>query len=254
MAPTVHGSLGMRIAIIVSTVGFHWEELFGAYDELERSGVSLDVFTVDGSLPRPDPMSLKHTGPLTLFGLGISERIDPSTPRGQEVQRALEARRHIVELEPSAYDAAYLPGGHGCLFDVNRNPDLHEKLLELYRGGKILSAVCHATSTFAFVEAAGRSIAAGHTLTGFPQALDDLLIPAHAVDPSFLPLPFSNEEALREAGVRLPTLDALRGALNPRHMCVSLPFVTGVGPKSARPVARAVLSALRERANDRAAA
>jgi putative intracellular protease/amidase len=244
----------MRIATVVSTVGYHWEELFGAYDEFERAGAEIDVFTVDGSPPKPDPMSLRHTGPLTLIGLGVPSRIDPSTPRGRELLQALTARRAVEELNTELYDALYLPGGHGCLFDVNRNEVLHDKLIELYRGGKILSAVCHATSTFAFTRIAGRSIAAGKQLTGFPHAMDEFLIRAHAVDPSFLPLPFSNEHVLRQEGIDVPMLDPLRGSLNPRHMCVSLPFVTGVGPKSARPVAREVLSVLRARTATRFAA
>jgi putative intracellular protease/amidase len=128
---------------------------------------------------------------------------------------------------------------------VNRDETLHEKIAELYRTGKMLSAVCHATSTFALVKMNGRSIAIGKTLTGFPQVLDDVLIPTRGVHPEFLPLPFSNERTLRENGVRVPTFDPLRASLNPRHMCVSLPFITGVGPKSARPVARALVSVLR---------
>lgn len=244
----------MKIATVVSTVGYHWEELFGAYDELEKAGAAIDVFTVDGAPPRPDPMSLRHTGPLTLVGIGVSKSIDPSTPRGQEVERALAACRPVSDLEPSAYDALYLPGGHGCLFDVNLNATLHDKIRELYLADRLLAGVCHATSTFALVKNNGRSIAAGKQLTGFPQALDDLLIQAHGVDEQFLPLLFSNEEVLRQEGVDVPQLDALRGALNPMHTCVSLPFITGVGPKSARPVARAIIATLRERSAGRVAA
>jgi putative intracellular protease/amidase len=130
---------------------------------------------------------------------------------------------------------------------VNRNEILHDKIIALYRGGKLLSAVCHATSTFAFARIGGRSIAFGKKLTGFPHAMDEVLIRAHGVDKAFLPLPFSNEHVLRQEGIDVPAFDPLRGSLNPRHMCVSLPFVTGVGPKSARPVAREVIASLRAR-------
>ena len=242
----------MRIAAVLSTVGYHWEEVCAAYEEFEQAGASIDVFTVDGSPPRPDPMSLKHTGPLTAIGLGCPPHIDPQTARGAHVHSALESCVSVTALEPSRYDAIYLPGGHGCLFDVNRHPVLHDKIRELYLSGKILSGVCHATSTFAFVEVDGRSIAAGKALTGFPEGLDDFLIRLGAVDPAFLPLPFSNEQALRDAGVGVPVLDPIRGSLNPLHMCESLPFITGVGPKSARSVARAVAGAIR--AGERAAA
>ncbi|MDB4968619.1 MAG: ThiJ/PfpI domain protein [Myxococcales bacterium] len=244
----------VKIPIVVSTVGYHWEELYGAYDEFKKAGFEIDLFTVDGTPPRADPMSLRRTGPLSLFGLGMAGSIAPSTPRGREIEAALATVRPVAELEPADYEAIYLPGGHGCLFDVNRNEGLHAKIAELYETNRILSAVCHATSTFALVRVDGHSIAAGKQLTGFPQLLDDVLIPAGAVDKSFLPLPLSNERVLRQEGVDLPALDPLRGAMNPRHMCVSLPFITGVGPKSARPVARAVIGELRARSQRAAAA
>jgi putative intracellular protease/amidase len=243
-----------KIAIVASTVGYHWEELFAAYDELERAGHQLDLFTVTGALPEVDPMSVKATGPLSLFGLGLPAHISPLTPRGQELLAAYQSVRPVSDLDPAAYDALYLPGGHGCLFDVNGNAELHGKIRELYRQGKLLSGVCHATSTFALVRDEGRSIAQGKQLTGFPQRLDDLLISVGAVDKRFLPLPLSNERTLREAGVDLLPWDPLRGSLNPRHHCISLPFITGVGPKSARPVARALHRELERRAPSKSSA
>lgn len=236
-----------KIPIIVSTVGYHWEELFGAYDEFAEAGFTIDLFTVDGTPARVDPKSLRHTGPLSLMGLGIARNIDPDTARGREIERELKRVRPVAELDPGEYGAIYLPGGHGCLFDVNRNPTVHEKVAALYSAGAVLSAVCHATSTLALVQIDGRSIAAGKQLTGFPQLLDDVLIPSGQVDAAFLPLPISNEEILRREGVAMAPLDALRATMNPRHMCISLPFITGVGPKAARPVARAVVAQLRAR-------
>jgi putative intracellular protease/amidase len=231
-----------RVAFVVSTVGYHWEEVFAAYWAFKDASWEVDLFTVNGNPPRPDPLSLKPTGPASLFGLGISARITPETPRGVALVSALDRARPLSELDTDRIDTLYLPGGHGCLFDVNRDAGLHDVIRRLYLRGAVLGGVCHATSTFAFVEVDGRSIVRGHAMTGFPDALDRTLIPVGLVRPEFLPLPLVNDRALREAGAKLSHLAAAEAYANPRTMRRSLPFITGVGPKAAAKVARALIT------------
>jgi putative intracellular protease/amidase len=229
------------VAMILSTRGYHWEEAFGAYDEFRAAGWTVELFTVDGSPPKADPSSLKRTGPLSLFGLGVSKANSPESPRGRELMTAIEGVRPLSDLDPKAVDALYLPGGHGCLFDVNRNEALHDVIGELYRDGKPLSGVCHATSTYAFVEADGAPIVAGKRFTGFPEFVDTIMTSTGLVQKDFLPIPFSNDRALADAGADLSWRHKLLAALNPRYTRVDPPFVTGMGPKAARRVAREII-------------
>ena len=69
--------------MILSTRGFHWEEALGAFDEFRGAGWNVVLFTVDGSPPKVDPSSLKRTGPLSWFGLGVSKANSPESPRGR---------------------------------------------------------------------------------------------------------------------------------------------------------------------------
>jgi putative intracellular protease/amidase len=234
-----------RIAIVVSTVGFHWEELFDAYWVFRDAGQTIELYTVNGREPRADPMSLKPTGPGSLFGLGMPASIAPETPRGQILNEELAKVQPLSALNPLQLDALYLPGGHGCLFDVNRDPTLHSIIAQLYEAGVILSAVCHATSTFALTTINGSSIAKGYALTGFPHALDRTLIALGLVRSEFLPLPLINDDELQRGGADHSAFDETMATLNPRHMRVALPFITGMGPKSAAPVAEAVLEQLK---------
>jgi len=229
------------VAIVLSTVGYHWEEAFGAFDEFRKAGWKVMLFTVDGSPPTPDPASLKRTGPLSWFGFGVSRANSPESQRGGELTAALEAVLPLSEMLPDEVDALYLPGGHGCLFDVNRNQDLHSVIDEMYRGGKPLSGVCHATSTFAFVEEDGVSVVAGKAFTGFPEFVDTIMSSTGLVQKQFLPIPFSNDRALQRAGADLKMHHKLSAALNPRYTRVDRPFVTGMGPKAARNVARVII-------------
>ncbi len=237
-----------RIAIVVSSVGYHWEELFAAHEVFAQAGASIDLYTVDGAQPKPDPLSIKKSI-LAPLGVGVAPQIAPDTARGTLLRNRLLEVMPLSKLDTASVDALYLPGGHGCLFDVNRNSALHGKIAELYAQGSLLSGVCHATSTFALVQVDGVSIVKGHALTGFPDPLDQTLIRVGLVHPSFLPLPLVNDQVLREAQAELSKGDVLRAMLNPRFMRISLPFITGVGPKAAAPVARAVMAALEDRAS-----
>ena len=235
-----------RLAIVVSTVGYHWEELFDAARAFEREAIPVDYFTVDGSAPKPDPRSIRHS-PLAAVGIGVSSRNAPDSAFGVALRRQLLEVAPVSELQPTRYDALYLPGGHGCLFDVNTNATLHEQISKLHARGAVLSAVCHATSTFAYVRRDGRSIVEGHALTGFPDPLDQSLIKLGLVEDTFLPLPLVNDDVLRAHGAKLGPLDVLAGMFNPKTTRVDLPFITGVGPKAAGPVARAVCEVLAQR-------
>jgi putative intracellular protease/amidase len=233
-----------RIAIVVSTVGYHWQELFDAYEVFERAGEDISLYTVDGSPPRPDPLSIKRTGPAALLGIGVPARIAPHTARGAALRERLLEVAPVASLDPARCDALYLPGGHGCLFDVNQSPVLHRKIADLYARKALLSAVCHATSTFALTTIGGRSIVTGHELTGFPHPLDQTLIRLGLVHEDFLPLPLINDDVLRAGGASVSKLDVLAATLDPRTVRVSLPFITGVGPKAAARTARLVLSTM----------
>ncbi len=88
--------------MILSTVGYHWEEAFGAYDEFRNAGWDVALFTVDGSPPKVDPTSLKRTGPLSWFGLGVSKANSPESPRGRELVAAIEGVRPLADLDPES--------------------------------------------------------------------------------------------------------------------------------------------------------
>jgi hypothetical protein len=77
--------------------------------------------------------------------------------------------------------------------------------------------------------------------------MDRALIPLHLVRREFLPLPLVNDAELRRAGARLSLVDEALAVANPRYLRKSLPFITGVGPKAAAGVARAVVRELERR-------
>jgi putative intracellular protease/amidase len=187
---------------------------------------------------------LAKTGPLAAFGIGTPGCISPESEIGKEVLAKLVKVRPVSQMNTSEYAAIYVPGGHGCLQDINTNADLHKKISEFHAAGKILGGVCHATSTFAMVKQNGVSITSGKRLTGFPDFLDTGLIRVGLVPKQFLPLPLSNDQVLQQNGAKLSAVNQLIAVLWPKYFRVDLPFVTGTGPKAAGRVAKIMVKEL----------
>ncbi|MBD3379538.1 MAG: hypothetical protein GF408_03640 [Candidatus Omnitrophica bacterium] len=222
----------MNIAVILSEKGFHWEEYAAAYLEFARLGADVEIFTPAGGFPSPDPYSVRKTGVFSRLGFGVPGEIALDAPAGKRAAKTLEMKRPVAGMDPHRFDVLYLAGGHGCLFDLNVNRDLHEKIRKMHAKGSVLSGVCHATSTFALAGVAG-----GKKLTGFPEGLDKLLLFLGLVHEDLLPIPFSNEKTLEEHGAVMTSEDKVKGFFYPGYALAERPFVTGVGPKAARRVA-----------------
>lgn len=229
------------VLFVVSTVGFHWEEVFDPYLVYKNAGWEVIFSTVNGKSPVPDPKSLEKHEFLSAYGLGLNDSFAPTTAAGQELLLALQKNRALSLVDPSMIDVLYIPGGHGCLFDVNIDPEFHKMILYLYENGKILSAVCHGTSTFSFVKKDGKSIAKGKRMTGFPDKLDSILISLGWVDKSFLPLPFKNQEAMENAEMKVHS-GLFLSTVSPAYIEIDHPFYSGIGPKAAENVARKILA------------
>lgn len=59
------------------------------------------------------------------------------------VMELLENSKPISEVDFLAYDAIFLPGGHGTCVDLPTNETLLKGLAAAYSAGKVISAVCH---------------------------------------------------------------------------------------------------------------
>ncbi|MBA3661688.1 MAG: DJ-1/PfpI family protein [Gammaproteobacteria bacterium] len=229
------------VAIIVSTFGYHWEEVLTPYLVFEANGWQALFFTLDGKQPTADPNSVVIRPLLCHVGLGTKPEFAPSSEIGLKFLQALQNNMQAVdEISIKDIDALYVAGGHGALFDINVALSVHKKIKEAFEAGKIISAVCHGVSALAFVQESNQAIVKGKKITCFPDLEDDLLIPLGLVDKKFLPLPYRNEQKLREAGALMDVSQRLLSLLNPSYYVVDFPFVTGVGPKAAQDVAEAV--------------
>jgi putative intracellular protease/amidase len=146
----------------------------------------------------------------------------------------LESSIALSDIDPSAYDAAYLAGGHGTMFDFRESADLKAVLAAIYGAGRPLSGVCHGVSGLVDVlDANGKYVVEGRRVTGFSNA-EDTLAGVKKL------MPYLLEDALKERGARY------KKNLVPftERVEVDGALITGQNPQSAKAVGEALVAAL----------
>jgi putative intracellular protease/amidase len=54
----------------------------------------------------------------------------------------------LAKVDASGYDALVIPGGHGPVEDLYKDPDMGRLLIEADRDSKLIAAVCHGPAAF----------------------------------------------------------------------------------------------------------
>lgn len=119
---------------------------------------------------------------------------DEQAAEWQPAIAALENTPAFTTLDDSAFDAVYLPGGHGTVFDMPYNKALHDLLFRFEDTGRVIGAVCHAPAVFAGMRRPdGRPFIEGRKVAAFTNSEERA---AGAVDK----VPFLLETRLKELG------------------------------------------------------
>ncbi|NOT90536.1 MAG: type 1 glutamine amidotransferase domain-containing protein [Ferruginibacter sp.] len=146
----------------------------------------------------------------------------------------------ISKIYAQDYEAIYLAGGHGAMFDFRQSESLQSKLTEFHSANKILSGVCHGVAGFIDTkDKSGNHIVKNKKVTGFSNFEDKL---AEAIEH----LPFLLETDLKQAGA------IYRKSLIPFMARVETEynFITGQNPASAKGVGKAVVKMLHSKGNN----
>jgi putative intracellular protease/amidase len=227
---------GKKVLIVVTShaqlgqggppTGLWLEELAVPYRVFTGAGAQVTIASPRGGRPPIDPKSEGASDPEV-----VAFREDPAA------QRALAATLPLRDVRVSEYDAVFVAGGHGVMWDLAVSEEAARSLSEAWRGGKVVAAVCHGPAALAGVTTAdGTPAVAGRRVTGFSDA-EERAVGLDKV------VPFLLEVRLRELGGRYESgplwqpLAVRDGAL-----------VTGQNPASSRATALATLAALDERA------
>ncbi len=226
---TVGGTvMSKRILMVVTTAdtmneghktGLWLSEFGEAYIEFEKLGYQITVASPLGGKAPVDDRSLEG---------------------GETPQEILDTAKYLedtVKLEKivgaSTFDAIFMPGGHGTMFDLPENDKLQHLIREFYESNKIVASVCHGPAGLVGVTLSdGTPLVSGKTITAFTDdeeretTLDQFM-------------PFLLETRLRELGANFVTEDNWSD-----HIQVDGNLITGQNPQSTTSVAKEVVKKL----------
>jgi putative intracellular protease/amidase len=114
-----------------------WAQEFVDLDEaFVTAGFRVDLASPGGVAPTMDRRSLD---PATV-GERVAERMRTYLAHNAE---RIEHPLVLADIDTGSYDAIVVPGGHGPVEDLYKDPDMGRVLLEADRTSKVIAAVCH---------------------------------------------------------------------------------------------------------------
>jgi len=217
MIVTSHARLGAT----ETKTGFWLEELATPYLALTQAGVEVEIASPAGGQPPADPKSEQDPTPEVKAFLD-----DPAA-----VQK-LSSSLRLAELS-GPYDAYFVVGGHGVMWDLPENAALQSMLAHAYETGRVVAAVCHGPAALVNVRlSSGSYLVAGKRVAAFSNA-EETAVGLDKV------VPFALESRLIERGAKYESAPMWSSfAIREGKL------ITGQNPASSLAVAQATLAAL----------
>jgi putative intracellular protease/amidase len=225
----------MKVLIVVTSVakycnhniptGLWLSELTHLYAACVKNNISPVIVSTKGGNTPLDPESLK---PLML------DKLTKKYYHDSEFMKLLNTTASLESIKVNDFDAIYLTGGHGTMYDFVGNPTLNQIVASLYENGKIVSAVCHGVCGLIDVKLEnGDFLVKNKTLTGYSWFEEILAFRKNQV-------PFNLEKTLKERGANykkaiIPLTSNIEQDKN---------LITGQNPFSSKAIAKRIVEAL----------
>lgn len=209
--------------------GFWLEEFASPYYVFVDAGAEVTVASIKGGEPPMDPKS-----DLPDFQTDSTKRFMVDA----EVKEKLKNTLPITSVNATDYDAIFLPGGHGTMWDFPTNETL-TKLIESFNAqSKLIAAVCHAPAALVAVKSSsGEPLVKGKTVTGFTDSEETTMKLEEIV-------PFMLETQLRELGANFKGIKDFEP-----HVEQEDNLITGQNPASSEPAAKLIVKALSQQSS-----
>ena len=195
--------------------GLWLEEFLAPYRQFKSQGYDITIASPKGGMAPLDKSSYDTTQELV--------------PEVALLQNTLP----LSSLNPDEYDAIFLTGGHGTMFDFPTSPDLKIALKAFANKEKPIAAVCHGVAGLVGIQMEnGKPLVYGRTLTSFTNE-EEYIVKLENI------VPFMLETRLKEQGA------IFQGAASfTEHVIVDKNLVTGQNPMSSKKTAFAVIALL----------
>ena len=205
--------------------GLWLEELAAPYYEFVDAGRSITVASIKGGVIPIAPESKKPIGE-------NSQSVDRFL-QDKSALAAINNTQAIDNINPDTYDAVFLPGGHGTMWDLPNSKPLADVVSQAYAHNKVVAAVCHGVAgLIGAIKPDGRPLVNGLQVNSFTNAEEEAVGLSNTV-------PFMLETKLRELGADFQSANNFQP-----FAIASSNIITGQNPASSLLVANKVLEAL----------
>jgi putative intracellular protease/amidase len=212
MVVTSHAELGEG-----HKTGLWLSEFAEPYAIFKEKGYQITVASIKGGQAPIDPRSLT----------------EENRAKWGDAIRELEATLPLREVSAEGFDALFLPGGHGTMFDFPDDAVLQTRVREFAESDRVVAAVCHGPSGLVHVKlSSGEYLVKGKRVTAFTNDEE------RAVQLDRL-MPFLLEDRLQENGAQFVAAPKWSD-----HVQVDGKLVTGQNPQSGESAARKVIELL----------
>jgi FimV-like protein len=202
--------------------GYEFDEFSQAYLIFKNNNLLIDVASPKGGKVEADKFN--ETKPYNKLLLEDKEALN-----------LLDNTKTTVSINPEVYDAIYIVGGKGAMFDLPYDPSLQDIVLSLYnKEGAIISSVCHGPASFVNIKSNDEYIVKDVEMSGFCNVEEELFGKKWVKE-----FPFSLEDKLKSRGAIFTQTDFMLS-----NIAVSGKFVTGQNPFSTTRSAEAVVESL----------
>ena len=202
------------------STGLWLEEFAVPHDTLRDAGHTLTVASPKGG---DTPIDAKSAGDAEKH------------PEWEAAAKRLQQTHPLEGLHADDYEAVFIPGGHGTMFDFPDTPVLGTLLADFHAQGKPIASVCHGPAAFVGVTRSdGKPLVEGYTLTAFSDTEEKLTGLADVV-------PFLLSTRLGELGA-----DVENGMPMLSHVRQDRQLITGQNPNSSKAAADLLVKALEQ--------
>ena len=221
MVLTSHDALGDT----GKKTGFWLEEFAAPYYLLRDAGATITLASPKGGQPPLDPGSEGED-----FQTDATRRFNDDA----DAQQVLATTVILADVDASAFDAVFYPGGHGPLWDLAEDGDSKALIEAFAASDRPVAAVCHAPAVFRHTQGAdGKPLVSGRRVTGFSNS-EEAAVGLTDVVPFLLEDMLAANGATYEKGDDWGSFVVVDGKL-----------VTGQNPGSSEATAQALLDLLK---------
>ncbi|MDM7860415.1 type 1 glutamine amidotransferase domain-containing protein [Alteromonas sp. ASW11-36] len=202
--------------------GYEFDEFAKAYLVFKAHNLAVDVASPHGGAVEADQYD-----PNKAFNAQVLA--------DSAIMTKLNNTLAISSLDANDYDAVFVVGGKGAMFDLPKDTALQQIIADVYEQQGVIAAVCHGPAALVDVELSnGEYLVAGKRINGFTNDEEQLF------GKKWLPhFEFLLEDKLTERGGVFQSSDIML-----EHVAVDDRLVTGQNPSSTVGVATAMLEAM----------